>query len=80
MSQDVSIGGLLLACSVPIPKGSAVDFVISLRARKLRPVQLIGEGRVVRVERSRAQAEFAIAVECKNSISQIEAYLPAEAS
>jgi len=80
VSRDVSIGGLLVECSVPIPQHTAVDFVISLRVRTLRPVELMGEGRVVRVERSRTQAEFAVAIECKHPISQIEAYLPAEAS
>jgi len=80
VSRDVSIGGLLLDCPMLIPQQSAVDFVISLRARTLRPVELVGEGRVVRVESSSAEAEYRIAVECKNPITQIEAYLPADSS
>jgi hypothetical protein len=80
VSRDVSIGGLLLDCPVLIPQHTAVNFVISLRSRTLRPVELMGEGQVVRVQHRRAQAEFAIAIECKNPIRQIEAYLPAEAS
>jgi len=80
MSHDVSIGGLLLECPMLIPQHTAVNFVISLGSRRLRPVELMGEGRVVRVESRQTQADFAIAIECKNPISQIEAYLPAEAS
>ncbi len=78
VSHDVSIGGLLLECSIWIPQGSTVIFIISLRARTLRPVELMGEGRVVRVQKVGPGAEFAIAIECKNPISQIESYLPAD--
>ena len=80
VSRDVSIGGLLLDCPMLIPQQSAVDFVISLRARTLRAVELMGEGKVVRVEPSGAQAEFAVAVECKKPITLIEPYLPVDSS
>ena len=75
-SEDVSIGGLALHCPVAIPEHSAVSFVISLRGRTLRPIELMGEGEVVRVERRAAEAEFSLAVACQNPITQIEPYLP----
>jgi hypothetical protein len=80
VSRDVSIGGLLLECSMPVPQHSAVNFVISLRARALRPVELVGEGKVVRVERGESQTEFAVVLGCKKPITQIEAYLPGDSS
>lgn len=79
-SRDVSIGGLSLHCPVPIPEHSAVSFVMSLRGRTLRPIELMGEGEVVRVEHSAAEGEFSIAVACRNPITQIEQYLPEPAN
>jgi len=80
VSRDVSVGGLLVECPVLIPQHSAVDFIIRLRGRTLRPVELMGEGKVVRVEPSGTQAEFAVAVECKKPITPIEPYLPTDSN
>jgi len=74
VSRNVSIGGLLLECPVPIPQDSAVNFIISLRAQTLRPLDLVGEGKVVRMTRSTTGAEFAVALECKQPMTPIEAY------
>jgi hypothetical protein len=63
-----------------IPQRSAVNFVISVHSRMLRPVELVGEGQVIRVGVNSSQAEFAIAIECRKPIAQIEAYLPAGSS
>jgi hypothetical protein len=78
VSRDVSIGGLLLECPIWIPQGSEVNFVISLRARTFRSVELMGEGRVVRIQKVRAGIAFMIAIECKNPITQMENHLPAD--
>jgi hypothetical protein len=78
VSRDVSVGGLLLESPVLIPQRSLVNFIISLRARTLRPVELVGEGKVVRVESGESQTEFAVALECKRPITQIEPYLPTD--
>ena len=80
VSRDVSIGGLLVESPVPIPRGTPVNFIITLRARTLRPVDLVGEGSVVRVVDNGAQHRFAVALECKKPITQIEAYLPTYAT
>jgi hypothetical protein len=67
-----------LESPVLIPQRSLVNFIISLRARTLRPVELVGEGKVVRVESGESQTEFAVALECKRPITQIEPYLPTD--
>jgi PilZ domain len=75
VSRDLSIGGLAVHCPVSIPEHSAVSFVISLSGRTLRPIELAGEGEVVRVERGPAASEFSVAVACQSPITQIEPYL-----
>jgi PilZ domain len=77
ISRNISTGGLLLDCPVLVPEQSSVSFVISLSARKLRPLKLMGEGTVVRVETGGMDMEFGIAIECKRQIMQIEPYLAA---
>lgn len=76
VSRNISTGGLLLESPVLLPQNSAISFVISLSGRKFRAVRLAGEGTVVRVELNRGKMDFAIAVECKTPITQIEPYLP----
>lgn len=79
-SKDVSIGGLSLQCPVYIPEHSEVSFVISLHGRALRPIELMGEGEIVRVEPAEAGQEFSVAVACQNPITQIEPYFPESAN
>ena len=78
VTRDVCIGGLLLESPVRIPQQSIVNFVISLQMPTLRPVELIGEGKVIRVEATTVPAGFAIALECGRPITEIEAYFPTD--
>lgn len=80
VSRNICIAGLLLECPVRIPQHSAVNFVISVQTPTLRPLELVGEGKVVRVEETRVSGEFAVAVDCKEPIADIEAYFPADSS
>jgi len=81
VSNNVSIGGVLLEADVSIPQHCDVSFIMTVREHHVvGPIQLIGEGEVVRVEPHRSGAGFAIAVRCKRPISQLEDYLPASAS
>lgn len=76
VSRNVSLGGMLLETASCIPERTPVSFVMTLQGgRIVRPIELAGEGQVVRVETGGAPAGFAIAVQCKHPITQIEPYL-----
>ena len=69
VTKDVSIGGLLLDAASPIPQHCPVDFIITIHGGLVtRPIQLIGQGEVVRVEPHGLRAGFAIAIKCKREI------------
>ena len=77
MSRNVSLGGLLLDTPSRIPPETPVTFVMTLRGGSItHPVELAGEGEVVRVQAGAHGMGFGIAVECKRPITQIERYLP----
>lgn len=76
LSRNLSLGGLLLEAVSPIPQHSPVSFTITVNEGEVvRPIQLIGEGKVVRVEPQASGAGFAIAVECNRPISEMQDYL-----
>ena len=78
VSRNVSLGGLLLDTPSQIPPQTPVTFVLTLRGgRSVRPVELAGEGKVVRVQPGALGMGFGVAIECKRPITQIERYLPA---
>jgi len=75
ISRNISICGLLLAASSLIPQHTPVSFTVTVRHNELgRPIQFVGEGRVVRVDPKTEEDIFAIAVECQRPITQIDAY------
>lgn len=77
VSKNVSVGGLLVRSVSPIPAHTSVTFVLSVHGKQaLRPVRLIGEGEVVRIEREEHQASFALAVKCISLVKELENYLP----
>lgn len=72
-SRNLSVGGMLLESSSPIPDHSPVSFTITVDARTtVRPIQLVGEGRVVRVEEQGRAGCFAIAVECNRPLAEMQ--------
>jgi hypothetical protein len=78
LSRNVSIGGLLLKVNDPVPVRTQVSLTMAVHDPRLRrPIQLLSEGAVVRVERLESGAGFAIAIECKRPITEIEDNLPA---
>ena len=78
ISRNVSIGGLLVKANDSLPPETQVSLTIEVKGPRLRrPVLLVGKGQVVRVERLEAGAGFAIAIECKRPIAEIENHLPA---
>jgi len=78
VSKNVSIGGLLVRSALAVPEQTPVAFVLSVHGkRSVRPVHLMGEGRVVRVESGEAEGTFVMAVKCDALVTQLEEYLPA---
>jgi hypothetical protein len=77
ISRNVSIGGLLLKATDSLPARTEVNFTIEVKAPSLRrPVRLLGEGQIVRIEPLEAGAGFAFAIECKRPITEIENHFP----
>lgn len=73
ISKNVSIGGLLLRAVHRIPLHTSVNLTMQVKGpASRRPVRLVGEGEVVRVERLKPENEFAIAIECKQEIAEFE--------
>jgi hypothetical protein len=78
ISRNVSVGGLLLKVNDQVPVRARVSLMMAVQDPRLRrPVQLLGKGEVVRVERLEAGAGFAVAIECKRPMTEIENHLPA---
>ncbi len=72
MSRNVSLGGLLLDTPFTIPEHSQVTFVMTIQnGSEGRPVEIAGEGSVVRVEGS-SGSDVRVAIECKAPMAQIE--------
>jgi hypothetical protein len=79
VSRNISVGGLLLETSSVIPQHSPVSFIVTVQgAQVVHPIQFAGEGNVVRVDPK--ESAFAIAVECKRPITQIDNHLAATGS
>ena len=79
VSKNVSLGGLLLRSALPVPQDTPVTFVLSIHGKEsIRPIHLMGEGEIVRVERNEADRAFLIAVRCNTPVSQLEEYLPVQ--
>ena len=79
VSKNVSIGGLLVRSALPIPEQTSVVFVLSVHAKQsVRPVHLVGEGEIVRLESGEAEGTFVMAVKCNALVTQLEEYLPTQ--
>jgi hypothetical protein len=69
VTKNVSVGGLFLESASPIPQRRPLSFIMTLHGGPvIRPIQLVGEGEVVRVESNAPSAGFAIAVKCKRQM------------
>lgn len=78
ISSNVSIGGLLLRATDSLPPHTQVSLTMDVQHPRLRrPFRLLGEGEVVRVERLESGSGFAIAIECKHPITELEDHFPA---
>jgi hypothetical protein len=76
VSKDLSLGGLLVRSALSLPEHTLVSFVLSVHgSQSLRPVYLIGDGEVVRVETA-TDEPFALAIRCNAPVTELEEYLP----
>jgi hypothetical protein len=72
ISKNVSVGGILLQAESAIQKHCEVTFVMNVHGdQMIRPIQLAGEGEVVRVEPIESGEGFAIAVQCRQPITEL---------
>jgi hypothetical protein len=73
VSKNVSIGGLLVKASHPVPPCTRVKLMMRARSPLSgRSVRLEGEGKVVRLEPIGRKDGFTIAVACTHLISETE--------
>jgi hypothetical protein len=73
ISRNISIGGLLLRVHDPVPIRTRVSLTMAVEDPRLRhPIRLLGKGKVVRMERLESGAGFAVAIECKRPITEVE--------
>jgi len=78
VSRNVSVGGLLVRSMLPVTPGTHVSFVLTVHGEQgVRPIQLVGEGKVVRVEAEEGGASYFVAVKCDTPVTHLEEYLPA---
>lgn len=75
-SKNVSVGGMLVQAGDAIPLHSQVNLTMDVRiSGSRRRVRLKSEGEVIRVEPAGPDGAFAIAIECKRPIKEIETRL-----
>jgi PilZ domain len=80
ISRNVGVGGLLLETAVAIPQHTPVGFVMTIQGgRVVRPIHLVGDGEVARVEPGPSGKAFVIAIRCTEPISELESSLLASA-
>jgi len=78
ISQNVSLGGLLLKSGTLVPPLTQVKLTMDVKGPwSHRMVRLVAKGRVVRVEPLGPDSGFAIAVECERAITEMKGHLPA---
>lgn len=72
VSRNISIGGLLLEAASPAPLHCMICFTLTLQGENMvRPIQLRGEGEVLRVQTDESGAGFAIALQCSRPLTEI---------
>jgi hypothetical protein len=78
VSENVSLGGLLLKADLAVQPRTPVSLVMEVKGPgSHRPVRLVARGEVVRVEALGAGGGFAIAVACQQPIIEMKGRLAA---
>ncbi len=69
VSRNISLGGMLLEAEILIPQFTEVSFVLTLQGQHMvHPVDLAGNGQVVRVQRSESGAGYVLALQCSRPL------------
>jgi hypothetical protein len=69
VTRNVSVSGVLFESGSPIPEACPVDLsIMAEEAWVIRPIEFVGNGRVVRVEVGSRGAGFLIAIKCVRPI------------
>ena len=77
ISKNVNIGGFLVRSATAIPLHTPITFIMTVHAEQgVRPIHLVGKGKIVRVERNEDDSTYCIAVQCKMPLTQLEEHLP----
>lgn len=77
-TKNVSVGGMLLQTVEAIPLHSQVNLTMDVRiSQSRRRVRLTAQGEVIRVQPGGEDGGFAIAIECKRPIQEIETQMSA---
>jgi hypothetical protein len=73
VTKNIGLCGLLLESAVTIPFSTPIEFTIIVQGQRIvEPILLTGSGVVVRVKPGDTLGKFAVAVECRQPISQVE--------
>jgi hypothetical protein len=76
ISKNIGVGGLVVRSVSQLPEGAFVTFVISLHGEGgVRPIHLVGEGEVVRVEPNGSVGVYSIALRCTVPITELEQFI-----
>jgi hypothetical protein len=77
VSRNISLGGLLVRSATLIPPDTAVTVTLCVYGKAaVRPVHLLGEAHVVRIEQGEKEASFGVAMQCNAPLVELEEYLP----
>lgn len=71
-SKNISMGGLFLESTYPVPYGTQVQFTLILSGEPIkRSIVLEGEGQVVRLQKDDLTNRFGIAFACERPVTEI---------
>jgi hypothetical protein len=71
-SHNISLGGVLLYASQPVPQGSKVEFLMTIsQGATGESIRLKSTGRVVRIEHDSLGTGYEVAIEWKRRIHQV---------
>jgi c-di-GMP-binding flagellar brake protein YcgR len=72
-SNNISLGGVLLQSDSAIPQHCDVSFVLTVREHQIvGPIQIVGEGEVVRVERTRPEQDLRAGVRASSQPRELQ--------